>query len=323
MTRWLAAIAVGLVLAGCSDGGDDRPPAPASVAELDPCDLLSTQEQADLHLKVSDRAEQGARRSCSFVTTNLLEDPSGKRISGLELVLRDSAAPNRVADAERLAETYRRERDAEVTTSTVEGRTVFQVGPASLPIGCRLLFQVNATSSLEAAPRGSGQGCELPDLTRLLSTTLPTPDPAAPRTDHDRPVDVLALDPCALISQDRLTALRLGAGAFSAEVARSCRYRTDATADGELSYVGVTIWTSGAAPGPDDGERPTHLVNERTAYETREDSSGSCDYRFEVTAATSVEISSRVPGPNGLESACRTTAELAADIEPKLPLIVT
>lgn len=313
-----------LVMAGCADGGDDGGddgPPPATVAELDPCELLTAADQADLRLRVSDRAEEGHRRSCSFVTTNVLDDPSRSGISGLELVLRDSAAPNRVADAQRLAETYQRERDAEVTTTTVEGRTVLQVGPSTLPVGCRLLFQVNATSSLEAAPRGGGQDCAFPDLTRLLAAALPAPDSEAPRADHDRPVDVLGLDPCQLVPQDRQVALRLGKGTVSAEVTRSCRYHTGATAPGELSLVSITLWTSGAATGADDGGQPTHVVNERTAYETRDDT--RCAYRLEVTAATSVEISSVVLEPGDGETACRTTAGLAADIEPGLPLIAT
>ncbi|HEY0698376.1 MAG TPA: DUF3558 family protein [Micromonospora sp.] len=327
MRRFVSVAAVaGLLLTGC---GDDKPPVPANVAGLDACGLLTDEELTGLHLKVKDRSEEGHRRSCSFIATDLGDDPREDWINILELTIRNSPAPNRVADAKRLAETYRRERDANLTTMTVEGRQVYQVGPAA-PIGCRLLLHVNATSSLEAAPMmdGKAPGCMHPDLARLLSAKLPVPDPAPARADHDRPVDVLALDPCNLISADKRTGLRLDAGRFSATVARSCSYHTGATAGGEVSSVRVTIWTSGA-PGSANDEPTVREVNGRTAYEERDSVGGGpgavsmCDYRLEVTTATSVQISSSVLGQESIDAACRTTAELAADIEPRLPLIVT
>jgi hypothetical protein len=109
---------------------------------------------------------------------------------------------------------------------------------------------------------------------------------------------------------------------------RSCQYHTNATGVGQLSFVSVTIWTSGAE-GLADDEPVVRTVNERTAYEKRDTTgpgSGAvsmCDYRLEVTRATSVEISSWTLGDQSLDAACQTSADLAADIEPRLPLIVT
>lgn len=326
------AVVVGLLLAGCSDdesGTSSEQPVPKTVAELDPCELLTDQEKDDLHLRVEGRADEGHRRSCSFIATDFGDDPREDWVNALELTIRDSAEPNRGVDAKRVAETYRREREAEVTTKSVEGRKVYQVGPAN-PIGCRLLFDVNATSSVEAAPMMDGRApdCMHPDLARLLSAKLPAPDPAPARADHERPVDIFALDPCDLISPDRRAGLGLDGGSLSTEVARSCRYHTNAASVGQLSFVSVSIWTSGAE-GSDDEKPVAHMVNGRTAYEKRDTTgpgTGSlsmCDYRLEVTTATSVEISSWVLGDQSLEPACQTSSELAADIEPRLPLIVT
>ncbi|GAB3458015.1 hypothetical protein GCM10027436_62840 [Actinophytocola sediminis] len=318
-----------LFLAGCADDEPATPPVPASVAELDPCALLTQRERVGLRLRAQGGADEGHRRSCSFIATDLEDKPREAWINTLEITVRDSQAANRVADAKRVAETYQRERGAELDRTTVEGREVYRVGPAD-PIGCRLLLHVNATSSVEVAPRMDGQApdCVHPDLARLISAKLPVADPAPARADHDRPVDILVLDPCALISADLRADLRLDAGSPATTVVRSCRYHAPGTRDGELSFVSVQLWTSGAR-GPDDEQPATRVVNERTAYETRE-STGSgagsismCDYRLEVTTATSVEISSWALGGDSLEPACGTAEDLAADIEPKLPLIVT
>lgn len=324
-------VVVGLLLAGCADDGSgtSAPPVPRTVAELDPCALLTDQEQAGLHLMVQDSAEEDHRRSCSFIATDLGDDPREDWIDTLELTIRDSAAPNQAADAKRVAETYQRERKAELTTKSVGGRTVYQVGPAT-PVGCRLLLDVNATSSVEAAPMMNEQapGCMHPDLARLLSAKLPVPDPAPARADHDRPVDVFAIDPCNLISQDRLGGLSLGGGTLSAEVMPSCTYQTNAAATGQITLVSVTIWTSGAS-GPDTEERVARTVNERAAYEKRDTTGSSsqsvsmCDYYLEVTMATSVQVGSWVLGPQSIDLACQSAADLAADIEPRLPLAIT
>jgi hypothetical protein len=326
------AVVVGLLLAGCADdesGASSAPPVPRTVAELDPCALLTDQEQADLHLTVQDSAEEDHRRSCSFIATDLSDDPREDWIDTLDLTIRDSAAPNLATDAKRVAETYQRERKAKLTTKSVGGRTVYQVGPVR-PIGCRLLLDVNATSSVEAAPMMNEQapGCMHPDLARLLSAKLPVPDPAPARADHDRPVDIFAIDPCNLISQDRRTGLSLDGGTFSAEVMPSCTYHTNAAATGELTLVSVTIWTSGAS-GPDSEQRVARTVNERTAYEKRDTTGSSsqatsmCDYYLEVTAATSVQVGSWLLGPQSIDLACQSAEDLAADIEPRLPLAVT
>lgn len=324
-----AAVVAGLLLTGCATGKEPVPPAPKTVAELDPCALLTDQEQTDLHLRVEEQAEEGHRRSCSFIATDFANTRREDWINLLELTIRDSPARNRAADAKRLAETYQRERDAKLTTTKVGARTVYQVGPAQ-PIGCLLLLDVSATSSVEAAPMMDSKApdCMHPGLARLLSAKLPAPDPAPARADHDRPVDIFALDPCNLISQDRRAGIGLDGGTFTAKVMRACQYHTNATGVGQLSFVSVTIWTSGAE-GSDDDEPVVRTVNERTAYEKRDTTapgSGAvsmCDYRLEVTRATSVEISSWTLGDQSLDAACQTSADLSADIEPRLPLIVT
>ncbi|ALG09369.1 DUF3558 family protein [Kibdelosporangium phytohabitans] len=327
MRRLLGAAMIATLLAGCS-GTSDTPARPANVSGMDPCGLLSDQERTDLHLRVERQTEDGHRRSCVFLTTKLLDNPRESRMGTLELTVRDSAAPNRVTDAKRVAETYRRERSARLTTTSLDGREIHHVGPAH-PIGCRLLFQVNATSSLEASPMTTPQGpdCAFPDLTRLLSAKLPAPDPAPARADRDRPIDVLALDPCTLISTDRKASMRLGDGKPFTSVSRSCQYHTRTATPGSLEFVYVTISTSGAKGT--SGEKPaTRAVNERTAYEERKSGAGTnstsdCEYRLEVTAATSVHVKGKVLGPDNLEPACVAAAGLAADIEPKLPLIAT
>jgi hypothetical protein len=63
-------------------------------------------------------------------------------------------------------------------------------------------------------------------------------------------------------------------------------------------------------------------VRGRTAYETRK-STGSlatCTYRLEVTRATSVEVHVNTIGAD-VEPACRVLADLAAAVEPLLPLV--
>jgi hypothetical protein len=327
MRRWLGAAAVvGLILAGC--GEDAAKPLPASVARLDPCDLLTSQEQTDLHLKVNDRTNDDHRRSCTFFGTDIGDSPGSTGIDSLEIVIREGREPNRVADAKRIAETYQRERKAKLTTTTIAGRAVYQVGPAD-PIGCRLLLDVNATSSVEVAPVMSGQApnCMQPDLARLVSAKLPAPDPKPARADHERPVDILGLDPCTLISVQRRTALGLGNGTFDTKVTPSCQYFTNASGVGMITSVSVTLWTSGAHK-PDDKETAVRHVNGRLAYEVREatgpgpGATSICDYNLEVTRATSVQVSAWVLGAESLDVACGHAADLATDIEPRLPLIV-
>lgn len=76
-------------------------------------------------------------------------------------------------------------------------------------------------------------------------------------------------------------------------------------------------WTSGARSANDDEEPVVRMVNERTTYEKR-DTTGSgpgavsmCDYRLEVTTATSVEVGSWALGnesstrPAGRFTGCR------------------
>lgn len=326
----MGAAMVLVLTAGCSgtSGTPEAPARPANVAAINPCDLLTDQEKADLRLKVDKETKDGHRRSCTLLTTRLLDDSSGVRMGSLELVLRDSAAPNRVADAKRIAESFQRERSANLVTTNVDGREVYQVGPVQL-IGCRVFFQVNATSSLEVAPvtKPESKDCAFPDLTRQLAAKLPAPDPAPVRADRDRPVDVRALDPCALISTDRKASMRLGEGNPSTEVVRSCRYSTGTTTPGSLEFVSVSLWTSGAK-GQNGETSAVRVVNERNAYEKRPDKSGvstisDCEYRLEVTTATSVHVRSQVLGANNVEPACAAAAEVAADIEPRLPLIVT
>lgn len=330
MRRLLGAAVVGLVLAGCANAPEDEAkPLPASVSQLEPCDLLTKQEREGLNLRKDGQAEAGHQRSCSFLATDFANTDREDWIDSLEIVIRESTAPNRVVDAKRFAETYQRERKAKLTRTTIAGRDVYQVGPADA-IGCRLLLHVNATSSVEVAPLMNtyAPDCMHPDLARLVSAKLPAPDPKPAGSDHDRPVDIVALDPCAMISPDRRAALRLDGGTFDAEVMPSCQYRTGATGTGELNMVTVTLWSSGAQK-PKDKESAVRAVNGRLAYEVRDaigpgpGATSICDYHLEVTRATSVQVGSWVYGDHSLDVACENAAALAADIEPRLPLIVS
>ena len=322
-----------LVLSACSSepGEPGKPPVPATVAELDPCTLLTSEEQADLHLKVNDRADEGSRRSCTFFTTDntlgSLDERRANAIDMLDITIRSSAAPNRVADAKRVAETYQRERQAKITPTKVAGRDVYVVGPAR-PIGCPFLFQVNATSSVEVAATLSNGAprCTDPTLTRLIAAKLPAPDPTPAHADHDRPADILEVNPCTLLPDAKRTALHLRRGQFSADVTPMCLYDTGATHTGALEALAITVQTFGAKPADSDKNYTGTVlaVNGRTAYEVRDPqtTTSTCDYVLEVTRATSVRVSATTLGADSIEKSCQSTAILAADIEPRLPLIV-
>ncbi|MFE3205744.1 hypothetical protein [Embleya sp. NPDC059237] len=165
-----AAAAVALLLAGCSDAKAERPP---NGSPLYPCDLLTDKEQADLELQVLDRGADGPNAPwCLFGTRNIL-GPTGRTIAQVRLAVWDSTDPNDPANAKSQADAAQRDKNADVTVTTVNSREIYQVRtPRSADT--ILYFPVNPTSSVSAAV-SAPEGYSLSQLTRWIEAKLPAP----------------------------------------------------------------------------------------------------------------------------------------------------
>jgi hypothetical protein len=327
--RRVALVVIALsTAAGCAaEPVLPEPSRPATVAELDPCALVSPPARVQLGLGVGVPEKKGHRRSCRYVverTAVLGTENDG--ISLLDVVIRESGSQNTVADARRLADTVRRDRGATLTTLDLDGRVVYRTHwevASSTQLGaCSLLYTVGPTSSVQVDVLldGDSPECGLGDLATGLARSLPVPDNQEPaRTD--RPVDLRAVDPCALVTADRLRAFGLKSGRPK-DGRGGCSFSSDATQAGQVTFVSATIWGVGAeASSSLGGKLAVRLdVGGRSVFEVREpgDTVSMCDYWFEVTRATSVWLAVWVNGTE-VEPACGVGRELAPTVEPLLP----